>query len=40
MTDLARDIMAGSIDAVLITSSSIRPPVQAARVRIPAVTSL
>ncbi|UPY38914.1 tripartite tricarboxylate transporter substrate-binding protein [Sediminicoccus sp. KRV36] len=38
--DAARDIMAGSIDAVLITSSSIRPPVQAGRARILAVTSL
>ena len=37
--DAARDIMAGSIDAVLITTSSIRPPVQAGRARILAVTS-
>lgn len=38
--DAARDILAGSIDAVLITTSSIRPPVQAGRARILAVTSL
>jgi tripartite-type tricarboxylate transporter receptor subunit TctC len=38
--DAARDILAGSIDAVLITSSSVRPPVQAGRARILAVTSL
>ena len=38
--DAARDIMAGSIDAVLITTSSIRPPLQAGRARILAVTSL
>ena len=37
--DAARDILAGSIDAVLITTSSIRPPVQAGRARILAVTS-
>ncbi|MBW6401637.1 tripartite tricarboxylate transporter substrate binding protein [Roseomonas sp. HJA6] len=38
--DAARDIMSGSIDAVLITTSSIRPPVQSGRARILAVTSL
>lgn len=38
--DAARDIMAGSVDAVLITTSSIRPPVSAGRARILAVTSL
>jgi tripartite-type tricarboxylate transporter receptor subunit TctC len=38
--DAARDILAGSIDAVLITTSSIRPPVQAGRARVLAVTSL
>jgi tripartite-type tricarboxylate transporter receptor subunit TctC len=38
--DAARDLLAGSIDAVLITSSSVRPPVQAGRARILAVTSL
>ncbi len=38
--DAARDIMAGSVDAVLITTSSIRPPVQAGRARVLAVTSL
>jgi len=37
--DAARDILAGSIDAVLITTSSIRPPVQAGRARVLAVTS-
>ncbi|MDB5374655.1 MAG: Tripartite-type tricarboxylate transporter, receptor component TctC [Belnapia sp.] len=37
--DAARDIMAGVIDAVLITSSSIKPPVQSGRARILAVTS-
>ncbi|WP_270933348.1 Bug family tripartite tricarboxylate transporter substrate binding protein [Falsiroseomonas oryzae] len=38
--DAARDILAGNIDAVLITTSSIRPPVQAGRARVLAVTSL
>ncbi|MEI6159215.1 MAG: tripartite tricarboxylate transporter substrate binding protein [Roseococcus sp.] len=38
--DAARDIMAGSIDAALITTSSIRAPVQSGRARILAVTSL
>lgn len=38
--DAARDIMAGILDAVLITTSSIRPPVQAGRARVLAVTSL
>ena len=38
--DAARDITAGVVDAVLITTSSIRPPVQAGRARILAVTSL
>jgi tripartite-type tricarboxylate transporter receptor subunit TctC len=38
--DAARDIMAGVIDAVLITTSSIRPPVQSGRARVLAVTSL
>lgn len=38
--DAARDIMAGSIDSVLITTSSIRPPVRAGKARILAVTSL
>jgi len=37
--DAARDITAGSVDAVLITTSSIRPPVQAGRARVLAVTS-
>jgi tripartite-type tricarboxylate transporter receptor subunit TctC len=37
--DAARDITAGVVDAVLITTSSIRPPVQAGRARILAVTS-
>lgn len=37
--DAARDITAGVVDAVLITSSSIRPPVQAGRARVLAVTS-
>ena len=37
--DAARDIAAGVVDAVLITTSSIRPPVQAGRARILAVTS-
>jgi tripartite-type tricarboxylate transporter receptor subunit TctC len=38
--DAARDITAGVIDAVLITTNSIRPPVQAGKARILAVTSL
>jgi tripartite-type tricarboxylate transporter receptor subunit TctC len=38
--DAARDITAGVVDAVLITTSSIRPPVQAGRARVLAVTSL
>ena len=37
--DAARDIAAGSVDSVLITTSSIRPPVQAGRARVLAVTS-
>ena len=37
--DAARDIAAGVIDSVLITTNSIRPPVQAGRARILAVTS-
>lgn len=37
--DAARDITAGVIDSVVITTSSIRPPVQAGRARILAVTS-
>ena len=39
-SDAARDILAGSIDAVLITSSSVRPPIQTGRARALAVTSL
>ena len=38
--DAARDILAGSLDAVLITSSSVRPPIQTGRARALAVTSL
>jgi tripartite-type tricarboxylate transporter receptor subunit TctC len=38
--DAARDLLSGSIDAVVITTSSVRPPVQAGRARILAVTSL
>jgi tripartite-type tricarboxylate transporter receptor subunit TctC len=38
--DAARDIGAGAIDSVFITTSSIRPPLAAGRVRILAVTSL
>ncbi len=38
--DAARDIMSGSIDAVLITTSSVRPPVSAGKARVLAVTSL
>ncbi len=37
--DAARDITAGSVDSVIITTSSIRPPVQAGRARVLAVTS-
>jgi tripartite-type tricarboxylate transporter receptor subunit TctC len=37
--DAARDIAAGVVDSVIITTSSIRPPVQAGRARILAVTS-
>ena len=37
--DAARDITAGVVDAVLITTNSIRAPVQAGRARILAVTS-
>jgi len=37
--DAARDIAAGSVDSVLITTSSIRPPMQAGRARVLAVTS-
>jgi tripartite-type tricarboxylate transporter receptor subunit TctC len=38
--DAARDIMAGSIDAVLITTNSVRPPVASGKARILAATSL
>lgn len=38
--DAARDIGAGAIDSVIITTNSIRPPLAAGRVRILAVTSL
>jgi len=38
--DAARDIAAGVLDAVLITTNSIRPPAQAGQARILAVTSL
>ncbi|WP_421991806.1 Bug family tripartite tricarboxylate transporter substrate binding protein [Roseococcus sp.] len=38
--DAARDIMSGSIDAVLITTNSVRPPVMSGKARILAVTSL
>jgi tripartite-type tricarboxylate transporter receptor subunit TctC len=38
--DAARDIGAGAIDSVIITTSSIRPPLAAGRVRVLAVTSL
>jgi tripartite-type tricarboxylate transporter receptor subunit TctC len=38
--DAGRDITAGVIDAVLITTNSIRPPVQAGKARMLAVTSL
>ena len=38
--DAARDIAAGVVDSVVITTSSIRPPVQAGRARVLAVTSL
>jgi tripartite-type tricarboxylate transporter receptor subunit TctC len=38
--DAARDITAGVVDAVLITSSSVRAPVSAGKARILAVTSL
>ncbi|RAI57304.1 Bug family tripartite tricarboxylate transporter substrate binding protein [Roseicella frigidaeris] len=38
--DAARDIAAGVVDAVVITTNSIRPPVQAGQARILAVTSL
>lgn len=37
--DAARDIAAGAVDSVLITTSSIRPPMQAGRARVLAVTS-
>jgi len=37
--DAARDIMAGVVDAVLITTSSIKPPVMSGKARILAVTS-
>jgi tripartite-type tricarboxylate transporter receptor subunit TctC len=37
--DAARDIAAGVVDSVVITTSSIRPPVQAGRARVLAVTS-
>jgi len=38
--DAARDIGAGAIDSVIITTSSIRPPLASGRVRLLAVTSL
>ncbi len=38
--DAARDILAGVVDSVIITSSSIRPPVNAGKARVLAVTSL
>ena len=38
--DAARDIMSGSIDAVLITTNSVRPPVSSGKARVLAVTSL
>lgn len=38
--DAARDIMSGSIDAVLITTNSVRPPVASGKARVLAVTSL
>jgi len=38
--DAARDIAAGSVDSVIITTSSIRPPRAAGRARVLAVTSL
>jgi tripartite-type tricarboxylate transporter receptor subunit TctC len=38
--DAARDIMAGSIDAVLITTNSVLPPFRAGKARYLAVTSL
>ncbi|GEP58449.1 Bug family tripartite tricarboxylate transporter substrate binding protein [Reyranella soli] len=38
--DAARDIGAGAIDSVIITTNSIRPPLAGGRVRILAVTSL
>lgn len=38
--DAARDIAAGAIDSVIITTSSIRPPLQSGRCRILAVTSI
>ena len=37
--DAARDIIAGVVDAVLITTSSIRPPVRPGKARVLAVTS-
>jgi tripartite-type tricarboxylate transporter receptor subunit TctC len=38
--DAARDIGAGAVDSVIITTSSIRPPVASGRARVLAVTSL
>jgi len=38
--DASRDIMSGSIDAVLITTNSVRPPVSSGKARVLAVTSL
>jgi tripartite-type tricarboxylate transporter receptor subunit TctC len=38
--DAARDIGAGAVDSVIITTSSIRPPLAAGRARVLAVTSL
>jgi tripartite-type tricarboxylate transporter receptor subunit TctC len=37
--DASRDIAAGTVDSVIITTSSIRPPVQSGRARVLAVTS-
>jgi tripartite-type tricarboxylate transporter receptor subunit TctC len=37
--DAARDIAAGTVDSVIITTSSIRPPVASGRARVLAVTS-
>ena len=37
--DAVRDVMGGQIDAVLLTTSTIRPPLQAGKVRLMALTS-